>query len=370
MHMALSLAQSGRGTTGTNPSVGCVIVAPDGQIIGATATARGGRPHAETLALAQAGERARGATLYVTLEPCAHTGQTPPCALAIQNAGIARVVVAMIDPDPRVSGRGIVAMQQAGIEVSQGVCEKEARAITRGFLRRIIHGIPEISLKLATSLNGMIADSNGNSRWITGEVARRHAHGLRASHDAIITGIGTVLADDPLLNCRISGREADSPIRVVLDTQLRMPLNAKLVSTADVTPTWILTTPEAIETHASHATELRERGVIFHVYDGVLSSETARIPISEVMRMLANAGVNYALIEAGSTLSEACIAEGIVDRIYWYRAPIMLAGGMPALGANAKSTLFDAARYLHVSQFALDTDRLDVYEAAEINSTH
>jgi diaminohydroxyphosphoribosylaminopyrimidine deaminase/5-amino-6-(5-phosphoribosylamino)uracil reductase len=367
MGMALRLAQSGRGMTGANPSVGCVIVSPSGQILAAASTARGGRPHAETLALSQAGERARGGTLYVTLEPCAHTGHTPPCALAVRDAGIARVVVAMIDPDPRVSGRGIAAMQQSGMQVSQGVCEKEASAIARGFVRRITQGMPEISLKLATSLDGMIADNSGNSQWITGDLARRHAHGLRAKHDAIVTGIGTVLADDPLLTCRIAGRETDSPIRVVLDTHLRMPLNAKLVRAADVTPTWILTTPEAIEANASHATELRERGVVFHVYDGSLDPVTRRIPMSDAMKMLASAGINHVLIEAGATLSGACIKADIIDRIYWYRAPITLAGGLPALGSEAGVLLADAAHWRHISQFVLDTDRLDVYEAAEMH---
>src|SRR5438552_18831690 len=212
MRHALRLAARALGSVAPNPAVGCVIVAGDGSIVGRGCTQPGGRPHAETVALAQAGVRARGATAYVTLEPCAHHGQTPPCADALAAAQLVRVVGAAVDPDPRVAGSGFARLESAGVVVTRGVLEAEARALNLGFFRRVMQGRPLVALKIAQSADGYVADAKGNSRWITSEDARRHGHLLRARHDAILVGIGTVLADDPELTCRLPGLEQRSPL--------------------------------------------------------------------------------------------------------------------------------------------------------------
>ncbi|MCB0969663.1 MAG: bifunctional diaminohydroxyphosphoribosylaminopyrimidine deaminase/5-amino-6-(5-phosphoribosylamino)uracil reductase RibD, partial [Ilumatobacter sp.] len=209
--------------------VGCVLVDPDGRIVGRGHTQPGGRPHAEVVALARAGERARGATAYVTLEPCSHTGETGPCADALVAAGIVRCVVTMVDPDPRVSGRGIERMRAAGIEVEVGRDAERAAQISAGFLSRVLQGRPHVTLKLATTLDGRIATHTGVSRWITGEDARRLGHGLRAQADAILVGSLTAIADDPELTCRLPGLAHRSPVRIVVDSHLRLPLTARIV---------------------------------------------------------------------------------------------------------------------------------------------
>lgn len=358
MRHALRLAAQGTGRTWPNPNVGCVIV-QDGRIVGAARTADTGRPHAETEALAQAGIHAKGATAYVTLEPCAHMGKTGPCAEALIKAGIVRVVVAAQDRDARVAGKGIAILERAGITVARGVCEMEALAQHAAFFRRIDDGIPEVSMKLATSLDGAIADHEGTSKWITAEAARRHGHRIRGLHDAIITGIGTVLADDPVLTCRLPGLAAQSPVRVVLDTLLRTLLDAQLVTTADHFPTWIITTARGIEEQASHATELREHGVKLLVVD-----TDARITPLQALQLLAAEGITRVLVEAGPALSSAFVDAGVLSRLYWYRAPLLIPGGKQALSAQATASLANAYRFAHMSRMALDTDQLDIYEAA------
>src|SRR5262245_12025323 len=241
MRAALGLAARGLGRTWPNPAVGCVLVR-EGRVVGRGWTQPGGRPHAETEALGRAGDAARGATAYVSLEPCSHTGKTPPCADALIAAGIGRVVAAVEDPDPRVSGRGLARLRDAGIAVTTGVCAAEADELNAGFFMRVKLGRPLVSLKLATSLDGRIATHTGDSRWITGEAARRRAHLLRATHDAILVGTGTALADDPALTCRLPGLGERSPVRVVLDRQLRLPAATKLLATAREVLTWIVTT--------------------------------------------------------------------------------------------------------------------------------
>src|SRR5258705_7039290 len=222
MRHALRLAARALGNAAPNPAVGCVIVAPSGSIVGRGWTQTGGRPHAETVALSQAGALARGATAYVTLEPCSHHGQTPPCADALATAGLARVVGAIIDSDPRVAGSGFARLQSAGVKVARGVLEAEARALNLGFFRRVAEGGPLVALKIAQSADGYVADAQGNSRWITSERARAHGHLLRVRHDAILVGMGTARADDPMLTCRLPGLEGRSPLRVVLETQLQL----------------------------------------------------------------------------------------------------------------------------------------------------
>src|SRR5512134_1017521 len=227
MGVALTLARRGLGNTWPNPSVGCVLVR-DGRVVGRGWTQPGGRPHAETEALRRAGDLARGATAYVTLEPCSHHGRTPPCCNALIAAGVARVVCAMRDPDPRVDGRGFARLREAGIEVVEGLLEAEAQALNAGFARRIREGRPFVTLKLATTLDGRIATARGESRWITGPEARREAHALRARHDAILVGSGTAVSDDPDLSCRLPGAAPVKSLRVIADARLRTPPTAQV----------------------------------------------------------------------------------------------------------------------------------------------
>src|SRR5437764_2815594 len=240
MRAALALARRGLGTTWPNPSVGCVIV-NNGHVIGRGWTGRGGRPHGETEALRRAGAAARGASAYVTLEPCSHWGKTPPCADALIAAGLRRVVIALKDPDPRVAGTGIETLRKAGVAVEIGLCAAEAAELNAGFLQRVHLGRPLVTLKLATSLDGRIATASGESRWITGAPARERAHLLRATHDAILVGTDTVLADDPQLTCRLPSLADRSPVRIVIDRQLRIPPTARIIAEARQVPTWVVT---------------------------------------------------------------------------------------------------------------------------------
>jgi len=240
MGVALTLARRGLGSVWPNPSVGCVLVR-DARFVARGWTQPGGRPHAETEALKRAGDAARGATAYVSLEPCAHHGATPPCADALVRAGIARCVAAVEDRDPRVAGRGLAALREAGVETTLGVCGAEAEDLNAGFFMRVRHGRPLVTLKLATSLDGRIATHAGHSQWITGEGARRRTHLLRAEHDAVMVGAATALADDPLLTCRLPGAEQRSPVRIVADGRMQLPLTARLVTSAASAPTWLIT---------------------------------------------------------------------------------------------------------------------------------
>lgn len=345
LHYAVRLAARNLGATAENPSVGCVLV-QHGQVVGTGVTALGGRPHAETQALASAGERARGATAYVLLEPCAHHGKTPPCAHALIDAGIARVFVACTDPDPRVAGRGIAILHAAGIEVVVSELP-EAKKLLRGFLRRVQHGLPEVTLKIATSNDGyMVAQG---TQWITAEAARQHGHMLRANHQAILTGIGTVLADNPLLTCRLRGLETRNPIRIVLDRQLRLPLASKLLKTAEMVPLWLLTTPEAVEANASHASDLRARGAVLHV--------TESSDLLGTLKLLASAGIHRLLVEAGPTLSAAFLQQSCADTLMHYHAP-------HALGQLGSGHITVPASAQAVATRALAPDTLTVYKLA------
>ena len=357
---ASRLASRGLGRTWPNPSVGCVLV-KDGAVLAAARTADGGRPHAETEALAQAGDAARGATAYVTLEPCAHHGHTPPCAQALIAAGIARVVYAEDDPDPRVSGRGAQMLREAGIDVTLLTPHPSPLTdINRGFFRRVQHGLPYVSLKIATSLDNQIADPSGKERWITGPLARAHGHMLRAQHDAVLTGIGTVLADDPLYTVRLPGVAHERFVRVVADRALRLPYESQLVRTAEQQPLWLITTARAVEEHASHATDLRERGVTLHA----VAAETLE-PFS-MLELLAKQGLTRVLIEAGAALTTAFLDAGCVDTLHWYRAPLMLGNaGQPAISA-LDSALTHAARATLAEQRRIG---VDTYERYDLSTT-
>lgn len=335
MELALRFAARHLGATAENPSVGCVLVQGE-QLVGTGITALGGRPHAETEAMISAGAQARGATAYVTLEPCAHTGKTPPCAQALIAAGIARVVIGATDPDPRVCGKGAAMLRDAGIAVTL-LEHPKARAQLRGFFRRVQHGLPEVTLKIATSADGFMASRE--ARWITGELARAHGHALRATHSAILTGSGTVLFDNPALTCRIAGLENRSPARFILDRRLRTPLKSTLVQTAEKNPTHILTTPEGVELQASHATELREHGAVLHVLEDA--------SLQNILRAIAALGHHRVLVEAGASLSAAFLEAKLVDTLVHYTAPHTLgAQGAAPLSYNPPAEALHAQQIL------------------------
>jgi len=358
MALALALAKRGLGTVAPNPAVGCVIV-KDGRIVGRGWTRRGGRPHAETEALRRAGAAARGATAYVSLEPCAHHGETPPCADALVAAGIARAVVAATDPDHRVNGRGIGRLEDAGIDVATGLLAAEAEDVNAGFFLRVREGRPLVTLKLATSLDGRIATHTGESRWITGEAARRFAHLLRAKHDAILVGARTVAADDPELTCRLPGLEARSPVRIVVDGHLSLPLTAKLVATAQTVPTVVITLSNA---PVERRRALEDLGLA--LIDAEPDS-SGYIDMGDMLRKLGAHGITRVLCEGGAHVAAALLRAGLVDRLAWFRAPIVIGGdGIPAAEAFGVDALTMARAFRRTGSRALGPDAMDAYVRA------
>ena len=354
MRHALRLAGRGIGRTAPNPSVGCVIVSAEGVMVGRGRSGDGGRPHAETIALAQAGEAARGGTVYVTLEPCAHHGQTPPCAEALVQAGVARVVVALQDPDPRVAGKGFAILRLAGIDVVVGVLKKEVAALHAGFLNRIEKNRPLVTLKIAQSLDGRTAAASGRSKWITGEEARRFGHLLRARSDAILVGMETTLADDPELTCRLPGLDKYSPLRVVLDSRLRLPQSAKLAQTARQIPTLVFTSHDG-------GGELTAQGVEIVK---VAKDARGRPDIAAVLAELARRGVNDLLVEGGATVHAAFLDRGLADRLEIFTAPILLGeAGHAGIGALAALTPEEGPAFTRLSSQILGNDRLETYLA-------
>ena len=325
MTTALGLAGRGLGQVWPNPAVGCVIVR-DGHVIARGWTQRGGRPHAETEALGRAQRGTDGATAYVTLEPCAHHGETPPCSEALIRSGIARVVIACTDPDPRVDGVGITSLRDAGLMVDTGVCADAARELNSGFFMRVTQERPEVTLKAATSLDGRIATHTGESRWITGEAARAQGHGLRARYDAILVGAGTVITDNPQLTCRLPGLEDRSPVRVIVDGHLSFPLTANVVATALTTPTWVITLPTA---DSNRRKALVDSGVrVIEVPPDSAGNPNLR----QALKDLGALGLTRLLVEGGSRIAGALIRYGLIDRVVWFRAPLLLGGdGVPVI---------------------------------------
>ncbi len=314
MRTALALARRGLGTVWPNPAVGCVIV-KTGRVVGRGWTQPGGRPHGETEALRRAGEAARGATAYVSLEPCCHWGQTPPCADALIDAGVKRVLVAIEDPDPRVAGAGLHRLRAAGIAVETGLCAEEAAEINAGFLTRLRLGRPFVTLKLATSLDGHNAIASGESQWITGPPARERAHMMRATHDAIMVGTGTVLADDPQLTCRLPGLDHRSPVRVVIDRHLRIPPTAQLITEARRVPTWLITLPTSDPTRRR---AFLDSGVSLIDLD---ADREGHIDLAAALQVLGERGITRLLVEGGAQLAAALLRCRLVDRLAWVHAP-------------------------------------------------
>jgi diaminohydroxyphosphoribosylaminopyrimidine deaminase/5-amino-6-(5-phosphoribosylamino)uracil reductase len=357
MRAALGLARRGLGQVWPNPAVGCVI-ARDGRVVGRGWTQKGGRPHAETEALRRAGSKAQGATAYVTLEPCAHHGQTPPCADALINAGIARVVIALADPDPRVDGAGRDRLEKAGINVVTGVCEREAAEVNAGFLLRIREGRPLVTLKAATSLDGRIATQSGDSQWITGVAARRSGHLMRACHDAILVGARTASEDNPSLTCRIEGLEDRSPVRIVVDGRMRLPLTHTLVATASETPTWLFTFAQTRQ-NADRRRAYATAGV--ELFD-VAPDVNGNPDIEDVLHQAAERGITRLLVEGGGVISAVFLSSGLVDEINWFRAPSVIGGdGIAAIGGFGAVTLRDTVFTGRISVEELGDDVLERY---------
>ncbi len=339
MAIAIAMARRGLGRTAPNPSVGAVIVEPaSSEVIARGWTQPGGRPHAETQAIARAGSRARGATLYVTLEPCSHYGKTPPCAEAIIAAGISRVVCAILDPDPRVSGRGVRMLRNAGIEVTRGVLAAEAHRVTRGHIQRVTERRPLIQLKMALGADGEVPRGDGSGPvWITGPEARAHGHLLRAKADAILAGGGTVHDDDPELTCRLPGLADRSPVRVILPGRKLPRVSSKLVATAPQTPLWIFPNslpPDAtaaLEAVAAHGALAQGGARIFDV-----ACVDGRPWLPAVLEKLVEEGITRLLVEGGPTLWSSFLDAGLADEVYMYqRVDATIAAAGAAEGASA-----------------------------------
>jgi diaminohydroxyphosphoribosylaminopyrimidine deaminase/5-amino-6-(5-phosphoribosylamino)uracil reductase len=357
MPAALALARRGLGNVWPNPAVGCVIVKDEAGgpvIVGRGWTQPGGRPHAETEALARAGAAARGATVFVSLEPCNHHGKTPPCTEALIASGVARVVAATEDPDPRVSGSGLRRLAEAGIAVDCGVFRREAEELNAGYLMRARSGRPLVCLKTATTLDGRIAAHTGESRWITGPEARDRVHLMRARYDAVMVGVGTATADDPELTCRLPGLWPRQPVRIVVDARLRLPLTAKLVRGAREIPTWIVTRDDA-DGHRAEALE-------------ALGVELIRLPASEsgypdpkeMLGAIGKRGVTRLLVEGGATVAAVLLRARLVDRIAWFRSGAVMGGdGIPAVEAYGVDALTDMAQFERRSVLRLGADILE-----------
>ncbi len=335
MQLALSLARRGLGQVWPNPAVGCVLVR-DGVIVGRGWTQPSGRPHAERMALDQAGEAARGATAYVTLEPCAHHGKTPPCAEGLIAAGVVRVVSALTDPDPRVSGRGHAMLRAAGVQVDEGLCGPEAAADQIGFLSRVTKGRPMLTLKLATSVDGRIATAAGESRWITGEAARARVHALRMSHDAVMVGAGTARADDPLLTVRGMGA-ARQPVRVVVARHLDLP-RERLAGSLHEAPLWLVCAQDAPEASRDYW-----RALGAELID--LPNENPLDPAA-LMQALGARGLTRVFCEGGGAFAASLLNAGLVDELIGFTAGMALGGdARAALGPLGLTRLDCAPRF-------------------------
>ena len=360
MRGALALARRGLGSVWPNPAVGCVI-SNQGQVVGRGWTQPGGRPHGETEALRRAGEAARGAVSYVSLEPCCHWGKTPPCVDALVTAGVRRAVVALEDPDPRVAGEGLRRLRAAGLDVEVGLCAEEAAEVNAGFLSRLRLGRPLVTLKFATSLDGRIATASGESQWISGPPARERAHALRASHDAIMVGTGTVVADDPQLTCRLPGLDHRSPVRVVIDRHLRIPPAARLIADARRIPTWVLTLRSA---DPARRANVLAKGVTLIDVD---ADREGQVDLAVALKALGERGITRLLVEGGAGLAAAFFRARLVDRLVWVHAPLALGGdGIPAIAGLDLTALSDAPAFERLSTETIGDDVLTTFRVRPV----
>lgn len=338
LDLAIRLGARGNGRTWPNPSVGCVIVR-DGRILARAATAPGGRPHAETQALAQAGAQARGATVYVSLEPCAHVGETPSCASALVAAGVGRVVAAMEDPDPRTAGQGSARLKAAGIDVLSDAAPEAARTAHRGFCCRILQKRPYVTLKLAASLDGRIATATGESRWITGPEARRLVHGMRLRSDAVMVGAGTARADDPELSVRAFGAVAQ-PVRIIVSRHLDLPEEGRLAASARTSPLWLCHGADAPATRIDAWSERGARSLPVPIGSG------RQVDLAGLLERLGQEGLGTVLCEGGGAFAASLLAADLVDELVTFSAGLALgAEGHPSLGAMGIDALAAAPRF-------------------------
>jgi len=361
MQNALALARRGLGTTWPNPAVGCVIVregeAGGPVVVGRGWTQPGGRPHAETEALARAGERAQGATAYVTLEPCSHHGKTPPCAGALIDAGIGRAVIAITDPDVRVSGNGIEMLRQAGVDVGIGFCEDEAFEVNRGYFLRQRANRPFFSLKTATTLDSRIATANGASQWITGPEARKFSHLLRANHDAIVIGTRTAVLDDPSLTCRLPGLDQSSPVRIVVDSKLSIPPGHRLITSASDTATWIYTTERA---DRKKEFELTAAGALVIPVAG---GKDGRVDLIAMAANMADRGLTRVLVEGGGTLASGFLVAELIDRYFSIRHPAVMGGdGIAAIASMNIQALPEMSAFTYRTSWSMGADIVEIFD--------
>ncbi len=349
MRMALRRAEKARGRTSPNPMVGAVVV-KGGKVVSRGYHRKAGEPHAEAIALKKAGTQAKGATLYVTLEPCSHTNKrTPPCSPLVIQSGIQRVVVAMIDPNPHVSGGGVKTLRRAGINVVTGVLESEAKKLNEAFIKYITTGMPFVTLKIAQTLDGKIATASGESKWITGEQAREEGHKLRDSNDAILVGVNTVLQDDPSLTTRIpKGRD---PIRVIVDTKLRTPLSAKVITQRSSAKTYIATLDTMPK---DRIVKLLDAGAEILIARG----NKGRVDLKALMKMLGGIGVTSVLIEGGAEVNASALRSGIVDKVVMFIAPVLMTGtnSLCSIGGTSPAKLSHAVRLYNVASRPVGQD--------------
>ena len=355
MRVAIQLARRGQGSVAPNPSVGCVIV-KDEKILGRGWTQDGGRPHAETEAIRRAQTSSIGATAYVTLEPCAHSGQTPPCAQALVDAGISRVVVGVRDPDPRVDGRGVKLLSDAGVIVTEGTCSKEAEDVAAGFFSRIRLGRPLVTAKVATSLDGKIATASGHSRWITGSLSRTIAHGMRARYDAVLVGGHTAHIDNPSLTCRLPGLEQRSPIRIVMDGQVELPNTHVLLSSAREVPTWIMV-PRGFR----EGRQRRYRELGAEIIEIAVDQEN-KMCLELALSEIGDRGITRLMVEGGGQIISRLLQKRLIDRLVWFRSPkIIGADGVPVLTALGATTLDEALNLVKLSDRSAGDDMIETY---------
>lgn len=353
MRLALTLGQRGLGNVWPNPAVGCVLI-NNGRVVGRGWTQPGGRPHAEVHALSQAGESAKGATAYVTLEPCAHQGQTGPCAKALITAGVTRVVSATQDPDTRVSGKGYEILKSAGISLTQNILKDQADAAHAGFFSRIQKNRPFVTLKLASSLDGRIATKTGDSRWITGPKSRRAVHLMRAHHDAILVGRNTVAQDDPDLTVRDMGLAHHSPVRVVLDSGLKLPATGRLASSAAQFPLWIC--------HSEHAKATEKWLQTGAVPLACTTDPQGRVEIENVLSTLADRGITRLFVEGGGQVAASLLRAGLVDQLALFTAGVAIGSdGLANLASLGTYALADAPSFTRISVTPLGPDILSIW---------
>ncbi|MEE2746348.1 MAG: bifunctional diaminohydroxyphosphoribosylaminopyrimidine deaminase/5-amino-6-(5-phosphoribosylamino)uracil reductase RibD [Pseudomonadota bacterium] len=339
MSLALSLAERGRGETWPNPAVGCVIVNND-QIVGRGWTQPGGRPHAETMAIKQAGIRAKNASVFVTLEPCSHQGETAPCAEAIISAGIKNVYVACLDPDYRVSGSGLEMLRQANIKVQSGISEKLGKNKIEGYLARQEFGRPTVTVKLATTLDGKIATKHHQSKWITGESALAFSHMLRSKHDSIMVGSGTIIADDPQLTCRLPGITNVRRPRIILDGRLRLPTSSHLMSNVAEAPIWLVTDNEVPEKKIMRYSRM---GIEIIQLE---SKSNIGFNLFSLLEVLGNRGLNSVLVEGGQLLATSFMEANLVDSLAWFHAPKIIGDdGLSSIGSLKVELMSQVHKY-------------------------